>query len=157
MTHHKNKKRTAWQYSTISFMAIYEPFLKLTGLVSVLHLVVSLFYRGQTLIMGELLHQFFLLTFMPYIRYSEFEFDFLTISFAFLWQSISTVCVCALLSFFYLVPFEPEWNYVCFLMWRGIMFSFCSGGLELLCNSVKIHNVNVELQNGAEKVNFSFC
>ncbi|BBG93674.1 Ubiquitin related modifier 1, partial [Prunus dulcis] len=26
------------------------------------------------------------------------------------------------------------------------------GGLELLCNSVKIHNVNVELQNGAEKL-----
>ncbi|KAL6223398.1 hypothetical protein ACLB2K_006785 [Fragaria x ananassa] len=29
---------------------------------------------------------------------------------------------------------------------------FISGGLELLCNSVKIHNVNVELQNSAEKL-----
>lgn len=29
---------------------------------------------------------------------------------------------------------------------------YCSGGLELLCNSVKIHNVNVQPEAGQEKV-----
>ena len=39
-----------------------------------------------------------------------------------------------------------------------IEFRLCSGGLELLCNSVKIHNVNIELQKAAEKVTvFFFC
>ncbi|MBA0714898.1 hypothetical protein Golax_013840, partial [Gossypium laxum] len=28
----------------------------------------------------------------------------------------------------------------------------CSGGLELLCESVKIHNVNVDLPKGADKL-----
>lgn len=31
-------------------------------------------------------------------------------------------------------------------------FFYCSGGLELLCDSVKIHNVNVDQQAGEEKV-----
>ncbi len=29
-----------------------------------------------------------------------------------------------------------------------------SGGLELLCESVKVHNVNVDHPKGVEKVNF---
>lgn len=50
-----------------------------------------------------------------------------------------------------MVPFELDCNVLTFL---------CSGGLELLCNSVKIHNVNVEPQDiepqgGAKKVKFS--
>ncbi|CAI0471974.1 unnamed protein product [Linum tenue] len=28
----------------------------------------------------------------------------------------------------------------------------CSGGLELLCDSVKMHNVNVDLENGLEQL-----
>lgn len=37
-----------------------------------------------------------------------------------------------------------------------MLFLQCSGGLELLCDSVKIHKVNVEQQKGVEKVNF-YC
>ena len=32
----------------------------------------------------------------------------------------------------------------------------CSGGLELLCNSVKIHNVSIDPENGVGKVNYIF-
>ncbi|KAF3442249.1 hypothetical protein FNV43_RR16165 [Rhamnella rubrinervis] len=35
--------------------------------------------------------------------------------------------------------------------WESV-FSFPIGGLELLCDSVKIHNVNVEPQDGAKKL-----
>ncbi|XP_048433396.1 ubiquitin-related modifier 1 homolog 2-like [Pyrus x bretschneideri] len=35
---------------------------------------------------------------------------------------------------------------------ENLTFGEFPGGLELLCNSVKIHNVNVEMQNGAEKL-----
>lgn len=31
----------------------------------------------------------------------------------------------------------------------------CRGGLELLCDSVKVHNVNVDLADGEEKVSIS--
>lgn len=34
------------------------------------------------------------------------------------------------------------------------IFRLCSGGLELLCDSVKVHNVNVEPQDGVQKVKF---
>ncbi|EXB30862.1 Ubiquitin-related modifier 1-2-like protein [Morus notabilis] len=33
-----------------------------------------------------------------------------------------------------------------------MLFLQCSGGLELLCDSVKIHKVNVEQQKGVEKL-----
>lgn len=32
----------------------------------------------------------------------------------------------------------------------------CSGGLELLCDSVKIHNVSIDLENGVGKVSHIF-
>lgn len=39
--------------------------------------------------------------------------------------------------------------------WNGCNVNFIgSGGLELLCDSVKVHNVNVDMPKGAEKVNF---
>lgn len=37
-----------------------------------------------------------------------------------------------------------------------MQFLLCSGGLELLCDSVKIHNVDVEPKTGAEKVKYFY-
>lgn len=38
--------------------------------------------------------------------------------------------------------------------WNGCNVNFIgSGGLELLCDSVKVHNVSVDMPKGAEKVN----
>lgn len=84
----------------------------------------------------------------PFIRYPEFES---LVTFPFCW---SVLCYCVIIICFNLVQ----------LGLSDIKFALCSGGLELLCNSVKIHNVNVELQKSAEKVTgflficlFVFC